>query len=161
HMLPQEHMYWEQSPDTGTTLISESMSRKRYKDIKRFIHCNDNTNIDKEDRFFKVRPLIRLLNEGLQQFGFFEDCLSIDERMVKYFGRHGCKMYMKGKPCKFGYKFWVLASHDGYPFNIIPYQGSSKVRDVPLSQEVVLSLLEPVPDPSCHRIYMDNFFSSF
>lgn len=28
--------------------------------------------------------------------------LSVDEQMIPYFGRHSCKMYMKGKPVRFG-----------------------------------------------------------
>ncbi|GBL72871.1 hypothetical protein AVEN_128066-1 [Araneus ventricosus] len=90
--------------------------------ISRSIY-NDNTAID-SDRYYKVRPSYTLLNEALQQFGVFSEHLSIDERMVRYFGRHGCEMYMKGKPVKFGYKLWILSSFDGYPFYIIPYQGA-------------------------------------
>ena len=45
------------------------------------------------------------LNEAVQLIGVFSKFLSIDERMVRYFGKHGCKMYIKGKPVKFGYKF--------------------------------------------------------
>jgi hypothetical protein len=108
HILPREKMYWENAPDTGTTLVSQTMSRKRYFDIKRYLHFNDNTAID-SDRYYKVRPIYKLLNESLQQFGVFSEYLSIDERMVRYFGRHGCKMYMKGKPVKFGYKLWIRA----------------------------------------------------
>ncbi|GBL74788.1 Chimeric ERCC6-PGBD3 protein [Araneus ventricosus] len=125
HILPREKMYWENAPDTGTTLVSQAMSRKRYFDIKKYLHFNGNTAID-SDRYYKVRPIYILLNEALQQFGVFAEHLSIDERMVRYFGRHGCKMYMKGKPVKFGYKLWILSSFDGYPFHIIPYQGAQK-----------------------------------
>ncbi|GBM19898.1 Chimeric ERCC6-PGBD3 protein [Araneus ventricosus] len=125
HILPREKMYWENVPDTGTTLVSQAMSRKRYFDIKKYLHFNDNTAID-SDRYYKVRPIYILLNEALQKFGVFAEHLSIDERMVRYFGRHGCKMYMKGKPVKFGYKLWILSSFDGYPFHIIPYQGAQK-----------------------------------
>ncbi|GBN91375.1 PiggyBac transposable element-derived protein 2 [Araneus ventricosus] len=171
-------MYWENAPDTGTTLVSQAMSRKRYFDIKKYLHFNDNTAID-SDRYYKVRPIYILLNEALQQFGVFAEHLSIDERMVRYFGRHGCKMYMKGKPVKFGYKLWILSSFDGYPFHIIPYQGAqkengsensssrldkamkSKKEKKTLSQTVVENLLSVVETPAKHKIYMDNFFTSY
>ncbi|GBN94918.1 hypothetical protein AVEN_13306-1 [Araneus ventricosus] len=95
--------------------------------------------------------------------------------MVPYFGRHGCKLYMKGKPVKFGYKLWILSSFDGYPFYIIPYQGAqkengsensserfdkdmkSKKENKTLSQTVVENLLPIVETPAKHKIYMDNF----
>ncbi|GBL97908.1 PiggyBac transposable element-derived protein 3 [Araneus ventricosus] len=105
-------MYWENAPDTGTTLVSQAMSRKRYFDIKKYLHFNDNTAIDL-NRYYKVRPIYTLLKEALQQFGVLSEHLSIDERMVRYFGRHGCKMYMKEKPVKFRCKLWILSSFDG------------------------------------------------
>lgn len=160
HILPREKMYWENAPDTGTTLVSTAMSRKRYSDIKRYLHLNDNSAINKDDRFYKIRPLLEKLNIALQQFGIFSENLTIDERMVRYFGRHGCKMYMKNKPVKFGYKLWMLTSYNGYPFNIIPYQGAEEKCKEPLSQRVVETLLTVVKYPKFHRIYMDNFFTS-
>jgi hypothetical protein len=101
--LPREPMYWENAPDISTKIAFSTLSRNRYSEIKRFLHFNDNTKIVKEDRFFKVRTLYNALNKSLQQFGGFSEHLTIHERMVRYFGRHGCKMYMKGKPVKFGY----------------------------------------------------------
>lgn len=175
HILPREKMYWENAPDTGTTIVSQAMSRKKYFDIKKYLHFNDNTTIDSSDRYYKVRPIYNLLNEAIQKFGVFSEHLSIDERRVRYFGKHGCKMYMKGKPVKFGYKLWMLCSFDGYPFHIIPYQGAQKLTDCdsnhntletkkeqkPLSHTVVENLLSIVETPAKHKIYMDNFFSSY
>ncbi|XP_015907361.3 piggyBac transposable element-derived protein 3-like [Parasteatoda tepidariorum] len=168
HILPREKMYWENAPDVGTTLVSQAMSRKRYFDIKKYLHFNDNTAIDSSDLFYKVRPIYELLNESIQQFGVFSEHLSIDERLVRYFGKHGCKMYMKGKPVKFGYKLWILASFDGYPFHIIPYQGAKKDIESDLKkakkslfQMVVENLLSIVETPALYKIYMDNFFTSY
>ena len=45
-----------------------------------------------------------LLNNAVQQFGIFEEQLTIDERTVKYFERYGLKMLVKEKLVKFGYK---------------------------------------------------------
>lgn len=161
HILPREKMYWENAPDTGTTLVSNAMSRKRYSDIKRYIHFNDNSSINPQDRYYKVRPLLDEINIALKQFGIFSENLTIDERMVRYFGRHGCKMYMKNKPVKFGYKLWMLASYNGYLFHIIPYQGAKEKSMEPLSQRVVEDLLSVVKNPKHHRVYMDNFFTSY
>ncbi|GBM96864.1 PiggyBac transposable element-derived protein 3 [Araneus ventricosus] len=80
--------------------------------------------------------------------------------MVRSFGRHGCKMYMKNKPVKFGYELWMLTSYNKYLFNIIPYQGAQEKCKEPLSQRVVETLLSVVNNPKFHSIYMDNFFTS-
>nr|CAH7746854.1 unnamed protein product [Callosobruchus chinensis] len=49
-----------------------------------------------------------MINEKNMQFGIFSHNLSIDEEMVTYFGRHSCKMFMKGKPIRFGFKLRCL-----------------------------------------------------
>ncbi|KFM77688.1 PiggyBac transposable element-derived protein 3, partial [Stegodyphus mimosarum] len=160
HKLPRENMYWEKSPDCSTSIVSNSMSRNRYHEIKKYIHFSDNSHIEKNDKYFKVRPLYDILNNSLNQFGVMAQQLTIDERMVKYFGRNSLKMYMKGKPVKFGYKLWMICTFDGYPLKIIPYQGRNEAQDIPLSHRVVTSLLDVVNNPTEHTVYMDNFFSS-
>ena len=56
----------------------------------------------------KIRPLQDKVNRSLQQFGVFSKDFSIDEQMVPYFGRHSSKLFIRGKPIRFGYKNWVL-----------------------------------------------------
>ena len=46
---------------------------------------------------------------------FPEDrCLDVDEAMIPYAGKHGAKMFMKGKPNRFGHSFWCLNSRLGW-----------------------------------------------
>jgi len=59
---------------------------------------------DPEDRFWKVRPLFDHLNSTAKQWVRQNKAVSIDEAIVKYFGPHPLKQYMKGKPHRFGYK---------------------------------------------------------
>ena len=102
-----------------------------------------------------------LLIKKLIQFGVFAEHLSIDEQMVPYFGRHSCKMFIRGKPIRFGYKNWVICSDDGYPFKVILYQGKAVGnREVPLGTRVVKELLEVLTDTRRHDVYFDNFFTS-
>ena len=81
---------------------------------------------------------------------------------VSKFGRHSCKMFIRGKPIRFGFKNWVLAADDGYPFKVVPYQGKEQgaVSGL-LGPRVVNSLLEVVKHPAKHEVYFDNFFTSF
>ncbi|XP_046662740.1 piggyBac transposable element-derived protein 3-like [Homalodisca vitripennis] len=48
--------------------------------------------------------------------------------MVPYYGRHGAKQHIHGKPIRFEYKVWVLARRLGYIVQGEPYQG--KVRNI-------------------------------
>ncbi|KAK9695840.1 Transposase IS4 [Popillia japonica] len=74
HSLPQERMYWSNDEDL------------------------DNSNIDTSDKMFKLRPLMNILNNKFKQWGIFHTYLSIDEPMVRYFGRHSAKQFIRGKP---------------------------------------------------------------
>ena len=110
------------------------MSRNHFWKIKSYLHVFGNDNLNLEDKWAlaKLRPLIQMVNDKLIQFGVFTEHLSIDEQMVPYFGQHSCKMFIRGKPIRFGYKNWVICSDDGYPFKLIPYQGKSDGKeDVP------------------------------
>ena len=49
-----------------------------------------------------------------KQYDVLHDLVSIDESMMPYYGSHSCKMFIKGKPIRFGYKLWCLCESDGY-----------------------------------------------
>ncbi|GBO15788.1 hypothetical protein AVEN_167670-1 [Araneus ventricosus] len=93
----------------------------------------------------------------------FSEDLSNDERIVRYVGRHGCKLYMKGKPVKFGYNLRILSSFDVYPSRIIPYEAVKQLRKQmwhdyekkekkSLAQPVVENWLSFVETPANHKI---------
>ena len=106
----------------------------------------------------KVRPM----NSKLVQFGIFSKELSIDEQMVPYYGRHSYKMFIRGKPIRFGFKNWIICSPEGYPFKVIPYQGKEAIKSgQPLGMRVVNELCEILQDPERQEIFFDNFFTSF
>lgn len=163
HTLPAVKLYWSKDEDKGISLIRNCMSRNRFDSIKQNLHLSDNSQLNKEDKFSKLRPIFDIVNERNMQFGIFSANLSIDEEMVPYYGRHSCKMFIKGKPIRFGFKLWCLCSSDGYLYKFIPYGGkslNSERNNVSLGEQVVLDLLSVVEDPSSHRIFFDNFFSS-
>lgn len=68
-------------------------------------------------------------------------------------------MFIRGKPIRFGYKYWVLASATGYCFFYIPYADNNNA-DCGLGENVVLRLLENISDPTQHNVTFDNFFTS-
>ena len=139
------------------------MSRKRFKDIKKYIHFANNDNLSAGDKLAKIRPLQDRVNTSLPQFEIFAKYLSVDEQMMPYFDRHSAKMFIRGKPIRFGYKNWVLASSDGYPYKFETYTGACKTKDsrMPLGPQVVSDLLSIVEDPACHCVYFDRFFTSY
>lgn len=163
HKLPRERLYWSLDEDLHVDIVSKCMSRNRYLEIKKYLHINDNTQIN-DDRMYKVRPLMDMLNKNFQQWGIFHQALSIDEAMVKYYGHHSAKQFIRGKPCRFGFKNWSLCSSNGYCYAIDTYCGKSKTNNddiqLPLGSKVVLSLLQCVAVPNDHIIFFDNYFTS-
>ena len=105
------------------------MARKRFEDIKRYLHFVDNNYLQIGEKLEKFRPLQDKVNRSLQQFGVFLKNLLIDEQMVPYFGRHSSKMFIWRKPIRFRYKNWVLAFSYGYPYKFETYTGASKSKD--------------------------------
>lgn len=165
HCIPRERDYWSNQIDLKVELVSDVMSRDRFSEIKRAIHLADNHSLQPGNKMAKVEPLYNLLNRALQRCGIFHENLSIDESMVPYKGRHSARMFMKGKPIRFGYKIWTLAGSDGYPYASIIYQGRSTTAQIePLGSSVVKRLLttvERLSQPAKHNIFFDNFFTSY
>ena len=162
--------YWSVDSDCRNEMVANIMPRNKFRDIMRYLHLCDNMQVDdnKDDRFFKVRGYCDLIRETCLKNFLKQNTFSIDETMVPYFGRHSLKQYIKGKPIKFGFKLWTLATHDGYVVDFIPYQGKTHQYDKEygVGGSAVVELLQSLPpiddDDDCGRaVYFDNLFTSF
>ena len=126
-----------------------SMSRKRFEGIKKLIYFADNNDLPAGNKLAKIQPLQDRVNASLQQFVVFAKDMAVDEQMEPYFFRHSAKMFIRGKSIRFGYKNWVLASSDGYPYNFETYTGACDTKDSskPLGPQFVFALLSIVENP--------------
>ena len=122
HYLPEEHHYWSRQQDSSVSIVSNTISRGRYHEIKKYLHFFDNQNLTKGDKLSKIAPLYEMLNRNLIQFGIFNKLLSMDKFMIPYFGRHSAKMFIREKPFRFAFKIWCLCGSNGYPYNMKIYQ---------------------------------------
>lgn len=161
HPLPCRRMYWESRNDTHSHLVSNSFSRNRFEQIHRFLHFNDNTLHVRSNKVYKIQPIIDHVNERFQYYiqplkGHF----SVDEAMEPYYGHHSMKQFIRGKPIRYGYKFWCVATYNGYLTKFSPYTGSG-------DKEQGNSLGSSVTEKMCigflpvnSTIYIDNYFTS-
>ena len=167
HKVPSERDYWSSEEDLGVPIIQKAMSRNRFQLLKSVIHfCNnDEAKDNTHDRGFKIRSLLSLVKDSFQQFGVFEECISVDEMIVKYYGHNSLKQFMRGKPIRFGYKLWALCGVSGYCYNFDLYCGKSSVDegndDLLLGTKVVLKMLEAVKVSNAHSVFFDNFFTGY
>ena len=158
-------MFWEKKSDAHNVLVSEAMRHNRFEAIFSYLQVADNANLHSMDKFAKLRPLINIMNERCMKYVPDESCFSVDKSMVPYYGRHGCKQYIRGKPIRFGWKFWCRATRLGYVCWFQPYQGknpNAKFEEYGAGASVVLEFSEALTKahPGQYYFVFDNFFTS-
>ena len=148
------------------------MSHNRYLEIKRYLHINDNSQLqdipaEERDKLSKIRPLIDQVNENFLRYGVFSEDLSINKQMVRYYGHHYLKQFIRGKPVQFGFKQWAICcSKSGYCYQMQVYEGKGKDleedENVPgLGAHVVMKMIKVLKTPEANKVYFDNFFTGF
>ena len=168
NVLPRKQLYWSVDKDVHNPFVANAMSRNQFNEILSCLHFTSQTE-SQTDKFFKLRPLIEHLSQKFLKYFHPKgpEC-DVDEAMIAYYGKHGCKQFIKGKPIRFGFKAWCLNSNNGYLANFDFYQGKSKKSKPENSQlnkgsQVILELLEPVKEAFSNQyftVYCDNYFTS-
>ena len=133
---------------TTTTGWTQILSQRQYELIRAAIHFADNNNANLEDRLYKIRPILDIVQDLYTTIYSPNKELSIDETMLKFKGRLFFKQYMPKKPsAKWGIKVWSLCdSQTGYlcKFNVYTGKGdNSEAEGGQLGEKVVKSLLLP------------------
>ncbi|XP_065675494.1 piggyBac transposable element-derived protein 3-like [Hydra vulgaris] len=82
--------YWSSS--IGIAHVANIMPVNRFEKLKSIIHFADNNSADKDDKLFKICPLINKINEQLNSIPF-EENLAVDEQIIPFKGRHLIKQY--------------------------------------------------------------------
>ena len=118
----------------------------------------------------KLRPVMNHLN---RKFAFaypMDQHLALDEAMIEYFGRHGCKQCIQKKPVRFGFKAWCLNSPLGYLATFDIYQGTPFNSNLHYEEMfgkdggTLMILFERLPSHIKDiplRFYFDNYFTGF
>lgn len=141
HSLPGGNDYWSTAEDLTSPVFAKTMTRDKFRGIKRYLHLADNQKLS-NSKVATIAPFYKSLARQFQQFVVYHTHLNIDEEMVPYHGHYSAKMFIRNKPVIFGFKLWMLCSHDGYPYNLQIYCGKDN------------------DDKSNHVVYFDNFFTS-
>lgn len=162
--------YWSNDPFLKSDVVCNAMSRNKFELIKKNLKGSKLADKKDSDKVWRVRPIINIFKSNIMRFGIFSTSLSIDEMMVKYYGRFRLKQFIKSKPIRFGIKMWALGSVSGYVFNFDIYCGKNEetveLAKCALGSRVVLSMLQPLlintPPRKLRKyhVYFDNLFSS-
>ena len=105
---PAAEDYWRRD-ELHFSPIADRISRKRFRDIHRFLHFTDNTRLTSRgqpgyDRLGKVRPVMNMVQTKIRDL-YKPHCENaMDEAMIKFDGWNKLKQYMPAKPVKRGIK---------------------------------------------------------
>ncbi len=166
--LPSVHDYWSTEEVTALPWFRSIMSRTRFYQITRFLHLADNqaardAGLDKEDKLYKLRPLLDAIGEACEKHKYPNQPVSIDESMIGTKCRIGFLQYLPKKPTKWGVKVWVMAdAHSGYVHKFQIYTGREESTNAThgLGYRVVMDLMDRLLDKG-HILYCDNFYTGF
>lgn len=126
---------------------------------------NNEVQQNRDDRLFKLRPLITQLNRQYQNLYVPSQVQSIDEAMILFKGHSSIKQYNPMNPIKRGYKIWCRAGISGYINQFDVYQGKSSnvtgdaTESFGLGGKVIANLSKSLQHKN-HVLDFDNYFSS-
>ena len=155
-------MYWEQQAAVCYDTFRNTMAQNKFEEILRFLHLADNEKLPSGDKFAKVRNILSMLNDRWLLYRPTGNHLSIDKSMIPYFGRHGAKQHINGKPICFGYKMWSLAIHYCYLLQCELYKGAATnylEPELGMSGSVIVDMISELPAVTKHFLYFNNLFT--
>ena len=174
---PTLESYWSKNPLTRTPFFGKLLKRMEFQNIYTNLHLTDNSIEDKQaredDRLYKVRPLLDMVNASFKDAYFPERELSYDEASCKWRGR-GLRVFNASKPNKFHIKsFQVCESNSGYCLGIDVYSGDAHdsqwknfLPEDPkgvigkVTRQVLAHLDSCELLDKGHHLYTDNYYTS-
>ena len=144
------------------------MTKTEFLESKRYLHLADNKAINSSDKFAKRRPLFNAINEQCILNYQPSPDVSVDDAMVPYSGKQGAKQYIQGKPIKFGFKLWVMATLLAYCIQSDPYADKDSILQeyenigLGLGASIVAQLVSklPIMQVSNYQIAIENYSTS-
>lgn len=166
---------------------SEVFSRERWEDLTRDLHVVDNNTKPHgpaRDRFWKLRPLIDVLQLRFRSNWDPYQHLSLDEEGIKTKARVEMKQYNKEKPSKWFIKVFALVDSQTYLWAFNLYAGkvdeeqevrettrrsrtsagaAESIANVPDATAIykhVMRLARQLPPNRPFHIYLDNWYTN-
>ena len=153
----RERRFWSEHPLFHRPIVGKTMSRNRWLDIKRALHCQDDAAEPPVNEYdpTKISILMQMfLSQSRAIYNPGENC-SIDEMMLAFKGISSMKFTRQAKPTRDGLKiFAICESSTGYVFGA--YLDRRKGETV---EEMVLRLVHHGKG-SWRTVYMDDYFTS-
>ena len=138
------------------------MSWNQFSELRRYLHFVDNNSEhDKEDKLFKIRPIIEAVRNQCIKIKP-EEFQSVDEQIIPSKTRFTkIRQYNPKKPKKWGFKNLVHAGSSGFMYDFYLYSGKETTNnDVPYnhlqkSAQVVAKLCQELPGQKGHKLFFE------
>ncbi|KRZ02427.1 PiggyBac transposable element-derived protein 3 [Trichinella zimbabwensis] len=103
------------------------MSRNLFRQLKKYFHVVYNMTLQEGDCLQRYCPCMKIWVN-----------VYANSSMAPYYGHHGCKTFIRGKPIRFEFKVWTMASFSCYPYVMKIYAGKETDKNKePLGLHVV------------------------
>ena len=161
-LLPNRRSYFTNSEIYDLPNLRKRKTRYRFQELLKMLHLADNEQIGENliaaKRFeAKMGNMLSSFNNYSKRLLAPARSLSIDEMMVKFYGRSVIRQYIKSKSTKYGVKLWsICCSCCGYSLTQNIYLGNTAEKVG--GRDVALQVTEPYLDKG-NIIYCDRFFS--
>lgn len=106
------HAAWDGDIATKRPIFSATMSRNRFQELSHYLRFdNKATRYERSllRRDAAISEIATMLQSRFSQMYVPGESVTVDEQLVRFFGRCKFKVFMPSKPDKYGVKIWVLA----------------------------------------------------
>jgi hypothetical protein len=178
HISPSDEDYW-QTDEEPIHMPRKFMGLKRFQQIKRFFHVADpNPEAAVQEAmklnlkpsqiwWYKLEPFASQVRRACLQYWEPSSAVSIDETMIRGFGRSYHTFKMPNKPIKQGYKLFAIADQGYILYWIWASRHKSLVEikkqdDLTMTGSMVLQLVQEglPPHRNNYTVYLDNYFTT-
>jgi hypothetical protein len=157
----------------GQAWVKNRMSRRRFDMLVTALNCaapwelsnEEITKKNKDNPFWQIKYLVQRCNENCSEYWRMGRCMSLDEGVIPFKGRHRARCYNKAKPAKYHLKkFSLNCAKTGFAYCHYFYEGKAEKRPSHVSATAfpVWRLLRMCPELHNHQrlLATDNWFTS-
>ena len=160
--LPELHLYWSKDKMYAQSFPQSIMSRSRFELLLQMLHFTNNENASLlNDRLYKVRPIIDILNENFTKYYDPPETLYIDEFVIPLHDhiKQFKKKYRHQRRYKYSIKILKLCFKPGYTYNFQTYCNKKSDQESMSPTNAVISLCQNIFYKG-HTICTDRWYTS-
>jgi hypothetical protein len=161
--------WFSDDPLLECVTIKRIMNKKEFQNILRFLHCCPiNAGGDPQslnyDPSYKIKEVKETLEKHFKNSYIPGSALSLDETLIRAFGRIKFKVRIISKSARYGIKLYVLTDAEtAFVLRIIVYTGKTTYteenKDLKKTVQIVRDLCDSYSG-SFRTVYIDRFYTS-